>query len=409
MRNMEAYHTGPSVHRAGESKDNRPRVAVLTTRHTAQDDRIYFKQARSLASHFQVTIVAPDDHLDFDWPPNIEYVSIPRRNGLTGRLFSLVDATRAIRRLEPEYCHFHDFDIILAVPFLKHLTGTRLIYDAHEAYPQQALMSRKIPPGLRRIAAVVVGLAEKTVARMCAHVITADQPTTRSFSSRGISATTVFNYPPLSLFDKTSGKSNQTGKIARGETRIIYQGTVSVDRGLFHMIRALKLIAQKRPKTVLRIVGLSNQDLRDKASELADDLGVASSLEIFGWTPHEAIVDSMRDCAVGLAPLQPEEKYKRNIPIKIFEYMACGLPVIAADLPSIAPYISESGAGVLYDSTRADELARCVIELLDDPERRKRMGEAGLKAVREKWNWGVMESVLLDVYASLEASEAAPR
>jgi len=84
--------------------------------------------------------------------------------------------------------------------------------------------------------------------------------------------------------------------------------------------------------------------------------------------------------------------------------MACGLPMVAADLPSISHYLRSSGAGILYDSTRPEELARCVLELLANPKGLQKMGEAGLRAVNEQWNWSKMAEVLWQVYENQGAS-----
>jgi glycosyltransferase involved in cell wall biosynthesis len=106
---------------------------------------------------------------------------------------------------------------------------------------------------------------------------------------------------------------------------------------------------------------------------------------------------------LGLVPLQPTEKYMRNIPIKVFEYMACGLPVLGADLPPIARYIEESGAGRVYDSTSVESLAANVLDMLANEAELARMSKNGLRAVRERWNWERMEARLLEAYDELDA------
>ncbi len=377
------------------------KVAVVTTRHGAQDDRIYFKQALSLAKRMGVAVIAPDDGEELQWPPSIQYVPIPRRRSPLGRLLSLVEATLAARRQAADICHFHDLDLVLAVPLLKLFTGARLIFDSHEAYPEQFLMRPGIPRLMRTAVARLVNAMEKGLAKGCDHIIAADDPTRRSFEPTGVPATTVFNYPPLEVFEADAHQLQEERARYADRLPIIYQGTVSPARGLFHMIDALPMLQAAEPGILLRIVGLRDRTLRKIARQRAEDAGVAGNLEIVDWLPHLEIAYSMKSSLIGLVPWQPEEKHKRNIPIKVFEYMACGLPMVAADLPSIARYINDSGAGVLYDSTQPDELARCVLELLHDPERRRRMGEAGLRAVRERWNWGEMEKVLFDVYRSL--------
>jgi glycosyltransferase involved in cell wall biosynthesis len=136
---------------------------------------------------------------------------------------------------------------------------------------------------------------------------------------------------------------------------------------------------------------------------LVDRLGVREAVVVLPWVEHQSIHRYLSHSKIGLVPLQPTVKFRRNIPIKLFEYMACGLPVLGADSTSVVPYVRESGAGRLYDSTSFEALARGVVTMLGDVVALRRMGENGRKAVREKWNWSKMEDRLLAVYDELSA------
>ena len=379
------------------------KVAIVTTRHGAQDDRIYYKQALSLASRMDVTMIAPEDGENLDWHPDVLFHPIPRRLSPIGRLWSLVEAVSAIRRENPDFCHLHDLDLALAIPFIRFLTRAKIVYDSHEAFPEQILMNQRIPKMFRPLSAKIVDMLEKWLVHFADHVVTADNPTCASFEESHIPSTTVFNYPPLNIFDTVNARLQKERENYSCRFPIIYQGSTSADRGLFHMIDALAIIKKSEPRILLRIVGLGSLKLKNEALACAEANGVLDLLEIVGWVSHLDIAYSMKSSLIGLVPWQPEEKHKRNIPIKIFEYMACGLPIIAADLPSIAYYLSRVEAGILYDSTHPEQLARSVLDLLAAPERRGIMGENGIHAVHERWNWNEMEKVLFQVYESLGA------
>ena len=377
------------------------KVAIVTTRHGAQDDRIYYKQALSLAKRMEVTMIAPDDGEMLSWHVAVTYRPIPRRPSPFGRLRSLVEAVSAIYQENSDFCHLHDLDLALAIPFIRFFTKAKIVYDSHEAFPEQILMTQGIPKIFRPFSAKMVDILEKWLVHFAHQVITADEPTCTSFKKSGIPSATIFNYPRLDIFDTDTAKLQKENERYSSRFSIIYQGSVSVDRGLFHMIDALAIIKKTEPGILLRIVGLSDMALKTEALARAKEIGVTDLMEIVGWIPHQDIAYSMKSSLIGLAPLQPTEKYKRNIPIKIFEYMACGLPLIAAELPSIRYYLGKVDVGLLYDSTSPEELARCVLELLADQERRNRMSQNCLKAVQERWNWSEMEKVLFRVYETL--------
>ena len=116
------------------------KVAIVTTRHGAQDDRIYYKQALSLAQRMDVVMIAPDDGEKLSWHPNVIFYPIPRRLSPIGRLWSLVVAVSAIRRENPDFCHLHDLDLALAIPFIRLFSKAKIIYDSHEVFAKEDII-----------------------------------------------------------------------------------------------------------------------------------------------------------------------------------------------------------------------------------------------------------------------------
>ena len=153
---------------------------------------------------------------------------------------------------------------------------------------------------------------------------------------------------------------------------------------------------------VLLLVGLNDADLLARVQDQIRRDRLDHHVAIVPWVAHADVPSHVALAEIGLVPLQPNPKFNKNIPIKVFEYMACGRPVLAADLPAIAHFIADSGAGVLYDSTDAEAFAREARRMLEDPAAREAMSQAGRTAVAQRWNWDMMERILLAVYAGLE-------
>jgi glycosyltransferase involved in cell wall biosynthesis len=381
------------------------RICVVTTLHDAKDDRIYYKEVLSLCRNFSdITLVASNEGgRGTGIDSRIRFLPLRQRSGPFGRMLKLLAAMRAVWSTRPDIVHFHDYDILLVAPIMRYLLPSRLVYDAHEDYPASALISERFPRALRPAIARLVRLFELALARCCTLIIAADTPTAEYLAQTGVLVRVLFNYPRVSLFPDEETKPDRNQEFFADHSVITYQGTMGADRGLFHMIGAMPCILARRPDCRLLLVGLKDDGLRRRALALADRLGVREAVVVIPWLPHVEIHRYLRRSKIGLVPLQPEEKYKRNIPIKLFEYMACGLPVLAADLPPIRPYIEESGAGLLYDSTSPEALAEGVIGMLSDEETLRQMGENGRRAVRERWNWGKMEERLLEAYEELDA------
>ena len=380
------------------------KIAVLTTAHRPDDDRIYYKEVVSLLTRYpQVDLIAPVQPGEaYALGPGVALRPLPRRRGVWGRLRTVAAAAAEAIRLKPDVCHFHDLDFVVMAPWVRWRCGARMVYDAHEVYPESMLISPNIPAILRPLAAWIVDGGEKTCARACSLIVTADAPNTESFARTGVRAVTLFNYPRLSLFAPDPARVEALRRDFAGRRVLIYQGTMSRDRGLFHMLDGVRLLKKDVPEVLLLLVGLNDARLRAEAEERIRRDGLDGQVRIVPWVPHADMANHMALAEIGLVPWQPSEKNKKNIPIKVFEYMACGLPLLGADLPSTTPYIAGSGAGVVYDSTDAEAFAREARRMLGDAPGLERMARAGREAVAREWNWGEMEKRMLAAYAELE-------
>jgi glycosyltransferase involved in cell wall biosynthesis len=106
---------------------------------------------------------------------------------------------------------------------------------------------------------------------------------------------------------------------------------------------------------------------------------------------------------VGVSPLQDIPKFRVNIPVKIFEYWACGLPVVASDLPPIRPFFKNVGGGLLFPAGDARALAQSIAWLLEHPLSAARMGLRGRAAIETRFTHRHEIHKLLKFYSRLTA------
>jgi glycosyltransferase involved in cell wall biosynthesis len=102
-------------------------------------------------------------------------------------------------------------------------------------------------------------------------------------------------------------------------------------------------------------------------------------------------------------PVQPDTlNHRLNTPTKLYDAMGVGVPVVASDLPGIAPIVTETGCGVLCDPEDPADIARAIREVIDasDPDRVARR-LACLRAARERYSWRLQARELLGVYERL--------
>lgn len=137
----------------------------------------------------------------------------------------------------------------------------------------------------------------------------------------------------------------------------------------------------------LRLVIAGDGPLRGELERSLREQGLIKKVVFTGLVPHEEIADLIRQFDVALAPYSQLDHFFYYSPLKIFEYMACGIPMVAAGLGQISEVVQDGLTGLLYPPGSLDRLTEACERLLTDLELRKKMGEAAAKEVERCYTW----------------------
>ena len=110
-----------------------------------------------------------------------------------------------------------------------------------------------------------------------------------------------------------------------------------------------------------------------------------------GALPHAELPAALAAADIGIAPFDPARHAPLRLgfywsPLKIFEYMAVGLPVVAPSLPRLRRLVEHEREGLLYDPADPRGLDRALVSLAD-PALRRRMGAAARERVVREFSW----------------------
>jgi glycosyltransferase involved in cell wall biosynthesis len=103
----------------------------------------------------------------------------------------------------------------------------------------------------------------------------------------------------------------------------------------------------------------------------------------------------------GLVTLHPTPAYLEAYPVKMFEYMAAGLPVIASDFPLWRSIITKEQCGLLVDPLDPKALAKAMRWVLENPVEAEAMGRRGREAVLTTYNWDAEAAKLKVLYRKI--------
>lgn len=366
------------------------KIAHLSSVHVPGDTRILHREAATLAraGHDVVLIAAGELPRS---PPGVRFRGVPRPSDVRSRFLRTIGSvyTAAVDEAADVY-HLHDPEL-LPIGALLRLRGARVVYDVHEDYTLQTLTKPWVAPRLRRPLAHAVGLAERIVERFFHGIVVA----TPAIGQRFRSPVIVQNFPDLA---ELAAPKSGTPYRAR-EPLIAYVGTISEERGLNELVEALGLFPATHPARLVLAGKASPVDALDAVANLPG----WSRVDFRGWCGRDEVAEVLASARVGSVVLRPLSNYLESYPVKLFEYMAAGLPVVASNFPLWRRFVEEPDCGLLVDPLDPKASAEAYQWVLDHPAEAEAMGKRGQDAALERYNWEPEGRKLVDLYRRLGA------
>jgi glycosyltransferase involved in cell wall biosynthesis len=361
---------------------SRMRICHVTTLHQPDDARIVVRECATLAAaghdvHLVARAGRAQEHDGVAYHPAEAHGSVGRR---------LAAALTAARRVGADAYHLHDPELIPVGVALK-AAGARVVYDAHEDTPQEVadhtggLAGRLLPPAWTA--------TEAAAGRLFDGIVAATPTIARRFPAR--KTVLVRNFPVRREAATFAGPP-----LAEREPVAVYVGGVTAARGAPEMVRAIERVGVAGAR--LALVGdFQPAALRAELEALAG-WGRVTAL---GRVSREGVADALRSARVGLAVLQPLATHLDALPVKLFEYMAAGIPVVASDFPLWREIVEPEGCGVLVDPQDVGAIAAAVERLLVDPVAGGELGARGRAAFERTYSWDAEGERLVALYERL--------
>jgi len=368
------------------------KTCALSTVHGPFDTRIFHKEAKTLArAGYDAILVAQHDGDTI--VEGVRVIGLPKPKNRFARIFGLTwRAFRVALRQRADVYHFHDPELLPWGVLLKLFTRAKIIYDVHEDVSQQILTKHWLPAIARRPIAWLFDRWEKLACRYLDAVVVATEGIAAKF--RNFNPVVVHNYPDLEMLPNPSSAPRRSeGKV------LVYVGGISRIRGAVEMIRALEYLAH--------IDGL-RLDLigRFEPPELEQELQALPGYQrvrYLGWLQPPEVYAHLNEANVGLVCLHPEPRFVVAWPVKLFEYMAAGLPVVASNFPLWREIVEGNACGLCVNPLDPKAIAEAIEYLLTHPEKARQMGQNGRRAVEGKYNWEKETQKLLSLYEKLLA------
>ena len=364
---------------------NLKKIAHLTTVHARSDTRIFEKETSSLAAVGFNTYLLVGDGLKNTSKNSVTILDIgaPSKNRMLRMAIQPFRMWRVARNINANLYHIHDPELI-PIGILLKIMGKSVIYDSHEDAPRDILSKSWIPRILRAFISRAFEIIEDISSKHFDAVVCATPHINKRFSKTAKQCIVVNNYPlEHELVAAPSAES-------RDSSTICYIGTIEKIRGIFEIINAIEQLDAK-----LILAGpFDSPETESKARSLSG----WSKVDYRGTVDRNSVKEIMAKSSVGLVLLHPAPNHINAQPNKMFEYMSASLPVVGSNFALWREIIEKEKAGICVDPLNPKAIASAIKKIIDNPFFAKEMGNAGRRAVQDKYTWKSEAIKLIQLY-----------
>lgn len=385
------------------TKTNKCKVLMIAVQHSAKDDRIFYKEARSLKNEgYKVSCLILTD-ID----GNLKDMSgnILNKNNEESIEIEGIEMTRILPPLSKK-------DIFLKKIFMgnfqkmflkKIISSNASIYHAHEPLSLRFAIKASKRTGKKVIfdshESWLGGTIKEKFIKLfylnkVNYLITVNDGIQKLFTNKQKFKLTevIYNASLTTFFTKNDAiNTNQKSPI------IVHEGSLFFNRGLINMLNALVLVKKKYPSVVLKIVGSSPKEeslyLKNRIKKDQLEKNIIQT----GWVEYEKVPKELKDCSIGLILYNNTINNSYSTSNKLFNYIASGLAIVSVDIPETTKILKPLNNSIIVKDHSPNEIAKSLIILLNDSKLLNLKRQASFDGYKFL-NWEVEEKKLFNFY-----------
>ena len=203
--------------------------------------------------------------------------------------------------------------------------------------------------------------------------------------------TVIYNGVDENLFSPIDNKSN-------GEKYVLYTGRISSGKGLIELIECAKEVLMFHDD--IRFVLAGDGPLLRTLKENIANLDLEDRIKFLGHVGRNDIVKLYQNAHIFIFPSHYE-----GLPGSLLEAMSCKLPIVATEVPGNIELIEHNINGILVPSRDVSSLSKAIRNLLNDPDKREKLGINARKTIENKFTWNAVSDRILNCYYSILLGE----
>ncbi len=365
------------------------RVCHITSAHGRYDTRIFQKECKSLAKEGYEVYLLVNDEEKSEEKEKVKIIStgfLPK-NRFQRFFKSKKKMLKIALQINAEVYQFHDPDLIgFALQLKKRIPQVKIIFDSHEDVPAQMLNKEWIPVLFRKFLSNSFEIYQKRSLKKFDYLIGVTPHLVRKLKRININTKMITNYPLISQ-ENTINRKNMSNNV------ICFAGGIEKQWNHQKILSALSKIEAK-----YILCGDGDKNYLEQLKTNPE----WNKVTYLGKVPFQDVKKVYEKSSIGIAILSysPNTNYKEGSlgNTKIFEYMQMGLPVICTDFTLWKEIIEKNKCGICVAPKDSKAIGKAIRFLINNPDRRRKMGENGKNLVYSKLNWNNESVILSNMY-----------
>lgn len=370
------------------------KICHVCNGHSVDDGRVFHRACASLAeAGYEVHLLAQGEGTKAYEKNGVVIHPLPAYRNRMQRFTRASFVARLAADLEPDLFHVHEPDLL--GPVIARAGSRPVIYDVHESYLDVLNVRTWLPFWAKPLARLAWDHWERRLVRRCAGIVVVTERIAERYKSLHTNVRVVANYPDCQNMDDSP-------PMARDARTCVFAGGLTRARGLSQMFKAMAILKQRDVEIQLALAGasISEEYLRSLWDEAAC-LGIDRQVHYHGVLPRSKALALQSQASIGLVTYLPLNYKITGVPNKLMECMALGLAVVGSDFQEFREVAGATGAAILVNPRKPEQIADAIETLVRNPDLARRMGEAGKRAVRERFNWNIERIKLLQLYQQI--------
>jgi glycosyltransferase involved in cell wall biosynthesis len=334
--------------------------------------------------------------------PSIELYEVALREGFESHLIAckgqidrsaMADIRDLVGRTGADVVHTHGYKADIYSYFALRDTAMPLVSTCHTWYDTDLVVS-------------IYGKIDRYVLRKFTRVVAVSHEVRKRLLKAGVSAEKirlVRNGIDLRLYDGANASLRASAAV-KSELMVGLVGRLAWEKGVDLFLEAAAEVLVEIPETTFKVVGDGPE--RAKLERLIDGLNIRESVNLLGRREDMTSVYASLDVMVS-------SSRKEGMPMAVLEGMASGLALVATAVGEVPTVVEDGRTGILVPPGDAGQLSAAIIELLHNPEKRRRLGNAARHLIEEEYSATRMTADYLRVYqeamASIQTRRSGPK